>query len=252
MYDDEKDYKIVKDKYIINNINNIEKNYIDDIDEMYNYKDINKLNYYKNINNFNDLFGRRSTKTGATTPRTQARPSTPSTVTRPTQPSQTIQPTQTTQDTVLQGRAYDASRMWSPTSSAGRIYEWNRGVAAIGINGDVEKEVLDRTANHHADATVRLSANLGVTIEATTAPFEAAINAANNGLVIFQSEGDNAFVYLPETISEEQALALSDILQPRVDFNFSFTHKDEIFEEVKASDVLKFARDLIQIPEMAM
>ena len=108
---------------------------------------------------------------------------------------------------------------WSPQSDAGVVYEWDRGVIAIGTEGQIVKEQLDGTDNHHADSTVRLSSIVGIDINPTTHPYEAGCEAANNNLVILQSEGDGALFYLPDEISEKQAIAIEEIAAPRKNFN---------------------------------
>lgn len=146
----------------------------------------------------------------------------------------------------IQGRTYDASRMWSPVSRTGAIYEWNRGVIGIDESGNVSKEKLDGTSNHHSDATVRVSRNLGVILRDTGAPFEVAINATKENLVIFQSEGDNAFIYFPKEISNSQYNQLEKILIPRNVFNYSFTYGEDIYEDLTYDVVLDFAKKIIK------
>lgn len=230
-----KDYD---EKIMINNL--IVKNKI--INDKYSLKEISnckKYDEYIEINKFMDLFGNRTSYHRAGL---RVNPN-------PTQ-NQPVDVQQTDTTPQLQGRVYDARGMWSPESTAGTIYEWNRGVIGIAFNGSVEKEKLDGTASHHADATVRIAASLGTPINDTRAPFEAAVNSANQGTLIFQSEGDNAFVYFPETISEEQVSALTNEILPRTMFNFSFTHGGEIFEEQNYQSVIDYA-SRIQVRERA-
>ena len=152
-------------------------------------------------------------------------------------------------DKQLTGRRYDASTSWSPVSDAGVIYEWNRGVIAVDSEGREEKENLDKKFfSHHVDATIRVSRRLGSIIGETESPFEAAINATEDGLLIFQSEGDKAFVYLPDTPSLQQIESLTRMLEPRKMFQFSFTYGEEIFEDdedknikITAEDIIKYA-----------
>ena len=155
----------------------------------------------------------------------------------------------TQSDQQLAGRRYNASTSRSPVSKAGLIYEWNRGVIAVASDGTEEKENLDQTGNHHVDATVRVAKKLGSIIGATQSPFEAAINATEDGLLIFQSEGDKAFIYLPKTPTEEQINKLSKILEPRKMFTLSFTYQEEIFEDdekngikIHPNDIIEFAK----------
>lgn len=198
----------------------IYNNILKEIEIIDNNKVINEKSIYFNYygaNNFSSLFRQR-----------QSNPN----------------PTQQRTNTQVQGRAYDVNRMWSPESFAGQIYEWNRGVIGISQDGMTIKEKLDGTANHHAGATVRVASSLGTPINDTGAPFEAAVNAASQGTLIFQSEGDNAFVYFPELVSEEQIQSLNDILVPRSNFNFSFTHNEELFEDVDFQAVLDYATQI--------
>ncbi len=155
----------------------------------------------------------------------------------------------TQSDQQLAGRRYNASTSGSPVSKAGLIYEWNRGVIAVASDGTEEKENLDQTRNHHVDATIRVSRRLGSIIGATQSPFEAAINATEDGLLIFQSEGDKALVYLPDTPSQQQIESLTRMLEPRKMFQFSFTYGEEIFEDdedknikITAEDIIKYAK----------
>ena len=59
------------------------------------------------------------------------------------QSSSSQQPTQTPSVQLPHGSSYNANNMWSPVSSAGTVYEWNRGVIGISYDGVIEKEKLD-------------------------------------------------------------------------------------------------------------
>ena len=175
---------------------------------------------------------------------TQQTPSVPQQQTQqtPSVPQQQTQAAGTSRQ--FQGRTYDPNKMWSPQSNTGFRYEWNRGVFGISPNGTIIKEKLDGTSNHHADATVRISANLGFPIRSTNLPFAAAVESTNQGIVLFQSEGDNAFVYFPNTVNESQLDVLTMELLPRKDFNFSFTHNQSIFENQTYQDIIDFANSI--------
>ena len=162
------------------------------------------------------------------------------------------------------GREYNVARMWSPVSDAGKVYKWVRGVIGIGRDGRVVENNLDISKNvdGHGGATVEIIKTL-TGLEFDTAggnnlngrvalfnfpsPFESAINGAEAGLVIFQSEGNNAFVYFPDTITSEQYRKLVNIITPRYRFTFSFTYGKEIYEEQTASDVLSFANKIFSV-----
>lgn len=152
-----------------------------------------------------------------------------------------------TQPTLPKGSSYNASAMWSPVSYAGTVYEWNRGVIGISYDGNVEKESLDGTYNHHADASVRVSSALGASIPMTTAPFEAGINASEKGVLILQAEGDKCFVYFPESITTKQQQELIKAVTPRSGFEFSFVRGDEMFQFQTAKDVIEYTNALASL-----
>ena len=152
-----------------------------------------------------------------------------------------------TQPTLPKGSSYNASAMWSPVSYAGTVYEWNRGVIGISYDGNVEKESLDGTYNHHADASVRVSSALGASIPMTTAPFEAGINASEKGVLILQAEGANCFVYFPESITTKQQQELIKAVTPRSGFEFSFVRGDEMFQFQTAKDVIEYTNALASL-----
>ena len=161
------------------------------------------------------------------------------------QSSSSQQPTQTPSVQLPHGSSYNANNMWSPVSSAGRIYEWNRGVIGISYDGMIEKEKLDGTFNHHADATVRVSNLLGANMAMIDMPFQAGLDAKEQGILILQSEGDNCFVYFPDNITKAQQVELVKAITPRSSFTYSFVHKDEIFEDQQAQDVISYATTLV-------
>lgn len=168
----------------------------------------------------------------------------PSVPSQPTQPS-VSQSNQTTSVQRPQGSSYNANNMWSPVSSAGTVYEWNRGVIGISYDGMIEIEKLDGTYNHHADATVRVSNLLGANMKMIDMPFQAGLDAKEQGILILQSEGDNCFVYFPDNITKAQQVELVKAITPRSNFTYSFVHKDEIFEDQQAQDVISYVTTLV-------
>ena len=141
---------------------------------------------------------------------------------------------------------------WSPQSDAGVVYEWDRGVIAIGTEGQIVKEQLDGTDNHHADSTVRLSSIVGIDINPTTHPYEAGCEAANNNLVILQSEGDGALFYLPDEKSKEQAIAIEEIAATRKNFNISFAYKGVPTDNISYEELMTFVRGITRSLAKAM
>lgn len=137
--------------------------------------------------------------------------------------------------------------MWSPESWAGNIYEWNRGVIAINQHGVIAKENIDGTFKHHGGATVRTLNAVGISIKNDVAdmePFKVAVDGSNRGAVVFQSEGDTAFIYLPATLNAVQISSLESILLPRQDFHFAFTHNGMIYEEQSFQEIMTFVGNL--------
>jgi hypothetical protein len=127
------------------------------------------------------------------------------------------------------------------------IYEWMRGVAGIREDGYVVKSSLDDDSYHHGDETIRVIRALGGNAILTSSPFEAGIIGSEKGYIIFQSEGDNAFVYFPHTITNEQYKELYEMITPRNGYNFSFTHNEKIFESKSVDDVLDYALTIISL-----
>ncbi len=152
--------------------------------------------------------------------------------------------------TPIQGQSYDVDQMWSPISNAGNIYEWSRGVISIGKDGTIAKENLDsRIGAHHGGATVRTLINLDITIEidefrADIEPFPSGVEGAKKGAIVFQSEGNEVLLYFPESITEEQLESLSSVLTPRENFNYSFTHNEEIFSDKSLQEVIEFSANI--------
>ena len=202
--------------------------------------------YYKTTN-FSDLFSIISKSNTRKTP-SQQRTQSSNTQQQAVFPIDTTQVVVPDSQTDFQGKVYDANRMWSPASIKGKVYEWDRGVLGISYNGEVEKESLDWTTNHHADATVRIVRALGGIISDSVMPFQAAVDGTKEGIIIFQSEGDNAFVYFPENITSEQYQELVSVITPRSGFNFSFVHGEEIFEEQNARGILTYANNIKAMP----
>ena len=141
---------------------------------------------------------------------------------------------------------------WSPQSSAGLVYEWDRGVIAIGDDGTVIKEKLDGTLNHHADATIRVANQLGITLEPTNQPYLAGCEASANNLVVFQSEGNDALFYLPESISDAQAQAIEEIAAPRKNFSFSISYMGYPLDDLTYDILMSLVQIRTQRIAMAM
>jgi len=78
-----------------------------------------------------------------------------------------------------------------------------------------------------------------------TSPFAVAVETAKLGLLVIQVEGDNCLIYFPNNISIKMANVLADFLQPRLDFNFSFTYEEEIFEGQNARGVVLKANEIL-------
>lgn len=200
------------------------------------YKNINYDNYnkYINMNNFDDLFRKKRSNISVTTsPTSSSKPSTPISVNVPT-------------NTGIQGKSPTAADLrWSPVSSSGIIYEWDRGVIGIPDDGTLVKIKIDGTEKHHADVTKTIGNQFGITNIRNT-PFAAAVDVANAGVVIIQTEGDNCFVYLPVDLTMEQTESLRQVVEPRNIFNFSYIHDGDIVEEQSYQQIIDFSKTIIK------
>ena len=134
----------------------------------------------------------------------------------------------------------------SPVSKAGKVYEWDRGVIGISKDGRAIRENLDETTTHHASATYLVATKFDIQFPRTIQPFKAGINCANQGLLLMQFEGDNAYLYFPLSITNEQLKVLNDILMPRQSFVYAISHGENIIDDQKYEDVIQYAESITQ------
>ncbi len=130
----------------------------------------------------------------------------------------------------------------SPDSPSGKVFEWDRGVIAIGEDGIIKKYNLDNPviANivHHAEATVKLAELFGITVEQDGFnPVVPAISALNQGLVIIQTEGSSLFAYIPNNTTIEQASSLISCLIPRKRFEMGYAYDGELNDDVEIDEM---------------
>ena len=121
------------------------------------------------------------------------------------------------------------------------IYHLNRGVIGISRNGSVGIENFDQTLNYHANATVKISNELGANIPMTTMPFQAGIDAKEQGILLLQLESDNCLIYFPDNITNVQLSELIKAIFLKQTYTYSFVHKDEMLDNQKVFDVLSYA-----------
>ena len=272
---DEYNYNIkIEENNKIDNINNIK--YIND-DFIYKEEiDYVKINKYNDITSFSDLIssiqsGRRNRSNNLSAQQLQtsrqllsgqsqqqgqrqsninqttiSQPSAPQTTSQQTTTSQTITPQSTTSQQALNSRT--ATTGWSPTSIAGVVYKFNRGVVGIDRDGNVTERVLDGTWDHHSEVTAEIGnlTNLSPT-ERYTRPFENGLLASEGGTLIIQLEGDSALVYLPNELTEEQLTKLNLEITPRSNFAISFTHDGNIYEDdnINGQALISFCQNLV-------
>lgn len=152
----------------------------------------------------------------------------------------------------LQGTTINfRNRLWgSPRDFSGTVYQFNRGVIGINVDGKIAISIIDQTNLHHNDATRQVSAELGFpSNQLHSTPFEAGEEAAQNGIVLIQLEGAAALVYLPDEIQEEQQSSLKEVLDPRQRFEFSFTHQGQIYtDDITLDTLLQYTSSFIQTP----
>lgn len=183
----------------------------------------------------------------SSTPQTTSQQtSTSQTTVQQTNASQTITPQSTTSQQTLNSRT--ATTGWSPTSIAGTVYKFNRGVVGIDRDGNVTERVLDGTWDHHSEVTAEIGnlTNLSPT-ERYTRPFENGLLASEGGTLIIQLEGDSALVYLPNELTEEQLTKLNLEITPRSNFAISFTHDGNIYEDdnINGQVLISFCQNLV-------
>ena len=282
---DEYNYNIkIEENNKIDNINNIK--YIND-DFIYKEEiDYVKINKYNDITSFSDLIssiqsGRRNRSNNlsaqqlqtsrqllsgqsqqqgqsqrsinqtsisqSSTPQTTSQQtSTSQTTVQQTTASQTITSQSTTSQQTLNSRT--ATTGWSPTSIAGTVYKFNRGVVGIDRDGNVTERVLDGTGDHHSEVTAEIGnlTNLSPT-ERYTRPFENGLLASEGGTLIIQLEGDSALVYLPNELTDEQLTKLNLEITPRSNFAISFTHDGNIYEDdnINGQVLISFCQNLV-------
>ena len=133
------------------------------------------------------------------------------------------------------------------SSLAGKIYEWDRGVIGVSYNGNVVKQALDKTLLHHVSGTLKIIKLIGYNIAYTSSPFDAAVKGSKLGVLVFQFEGDHAFIYFPMNLSNKQYNELENILKPRMNFNYSFVHNEDIHEEQTVQDVIEYAQNITNL-----
>ncbi len=175
-----------------------------------------------------------------------SQPSTPQASSQQTTASQTISPQVTTSQQSLNSRAVTTG--WSPTSIAGVVYKFNRGVVGIDREGNVTERILDGTWDHHSEVTAEIGnlTNLSST-DKYTRPFENGLLASEGGTLIIQLEGDSALVYLPNELTEEQLTKLNLEIIPRSNFAISFTHNGDIYEDdnINGQVLISFCQNLV-------
>lgn len=149
----------------------------------------------------------------------------------------------------------DADKRWSPISSAGKIYEFDRGVIGINQSGQIIKKPLDSTYTHHDTATWSIINNkelhyLGHNYDnsdyfrllresRSKNPFEIGCEASDEkGFIILQLEGDGITAYVPKNINLKQLLSLMAVLAPRKKFEISFWNDGEIHENTEVIDYI--------------
>ena len=255
-------------EYKINNLK-YDFNYKEEID--YEKNDYEKINKYNNITSFSDLIstiqsGRRNRSNNLSGQQLQALRQLLSgqsqqqgqsqsninqtSISQSSTPQTTSQQTSTPQSTASQQtlNSRTATSGWSPTSIAGAVYKFNRGVIGIDRDGNVTERVLDGTRDHHSEVTAEIGnlTNLSPT-ERYTRPFENGLLASEEGTLIIQLEGDSALVYLPNELTEEQLTKLNLEITPRSNFAISFTHDGNIYEDdnINGQVLISFCQNLV-------
>ncbi len=144
------------------------------------------------------------------------------------------------EQTLTQQKSSDVHKSHSQNNNKD-IYYLKRGVIGISRNGSVGIENFDQTLNYHANATVKISNELGANIPMTTMPFQAGIDAKEQGILLLQLESDNCLIYFPDNITNVQLSELIKAIFLKQTYTYSFVHKDEMLDNQKVFDVLSYA-----------
>lgn len=127
----------------------------------------------------------------------------------------------------------DVSNLWSPISSSGVIYKFNRGVIGIDRVGKKIELVFDGTNMHHDEATAEIGKRTNCVVDNPNGnPFTLGMQVGKQGTIIVQLEGDAMLVYMPLQITQEQYNSLLSEINPRRGFStVAFTHGDDVYDE---------------------
>lgn len=126
-----------------------------------------------------------------------------------------------------------ARRLWSPVSTSGIVYKYNRGVIGIGLDGTKYEIIFDGTLRHHNEATAEIGVKTNCPVTDKNAnPFFNGMEVSQQGTIIIQLEGDSMLVYLPETISEAQFQSIETEIIPRSNFStVAYSHGNDIYDD---------------------
>lgn len=143
----------------------------------------------------------------------------------------------------------DVSNLWSPVSSSGVIYKFNRGVIGIDRVGKKIELVFDGTNRHHNEATAEIGKRTNCVVENPNGnPFTLGMQVGKQGTIIVQLEGDSMLVYMPEQIIQEQYNLLLSEINPRRSFStVAFTHGDDVYDEpdLTVDTLKKFLNNIV-------
>ena len=126
-----------------------------------------------------------------------------------------------------------------------KVYEWVKGIIGIDIDGLVIKKNLDNTDINYATSTKEVINKIDKVKFDNENLFQVGVIGSDNGLIIFQSNKEDAIVYLPLEITKKQFDSLQGVIIPRGGFNYSFVHNSSIFENMNANELLNYANNLV-------
>ena len=130
------------------------------------------------------------------------------------------------------------------------IHLWQRGVIAIDKEGKTEKVVLDGTPVHHLEATIELIKYFNREISKNLyLPYEAGVEGARLGLMIFQSDGEWAFVYVPSEITQQQLNSIEKIITKKKTKELTIIYNGELQETYDACNFLETIKKYIESNE---
>ena len=138
-------------------------------------------------------------------------------------------------------KVYDPKNSKIPIAS--KVISKERSLIAIFNNGKIVKENLVQSERNHAEATYKSALDEGILLNKACIPQVTEINAAKNGIIIFQIEGKHCFIYFPEFISYKQLESTKQIISELINsiFYYTISNSQQFKEKVPLEEIINQA-----------